>query len=428
MPPDTPTRIVFVEGNVDGTIGGSYFSLLFLLEGLDRARFEPIVVFHREHALLDRFRKAAADVKVMEWHRPFHFAVLKTARAKQLPLLFAPLRAVQSVINFGRFLQTALENMRLLMDVRPALLHLNNSVTRGHEWILAARLTGTPTVVHERGINDEISWMSRLFAGGHAAVICISEAARVNLERHRISVGRLWVIENGLDPARVIARRTPEEVRRTLGIAPHRRLIAVIGNIKRWKGQDVMVRALPAIAARVPDVLCLLVGAASDADMYYKRRVDGFIAELGMEAHVLYTGYTPNVADYLGAVEIAVHTSVTPEPFGRVLLEAMAMHKPVVGSRDGAVPEIVVDGETGYTVEPNNPAELADRILRLLEDPERARAFGDAGRRRLEARFHVSRNVEKTMALYEHLLGRAPDGAPRRWLSLIRRPPTGHRP
>jgi glycosyltransferase involved in cell wall biosynthesis len=83
----------------------------------------------------------------------------------------------------------------------------------------------------------------------------------------------------------------------------------------------------------------------------------------------------------------------------------MAMHKPVVGSRDGAVPEIVVDGETGYTFEPNNPDELADRVIRLLEDPARARAFGEAGRRRLDQSFHVSRNIALTMALYDRLLG-----------------------
>ena len=111
-------------------------------------------------------------------------------------------------------------------------------------------------------------------------------------------------------------------------------------------------------------------------------------------------------------MDVAVHTSITPEPFGRVLLEAMAMHKPVVGSRDGAVPEIVVDGETGYTFEPGNPEPLAARILDLLEHPDRARAFGEAGYRRLVDEFHVDRNVERTMAVYQAV--RPPTPAPAR--------------
>jgi glycosyltransferase involved in cell wall biosynthesis len=95
---------------------------------------------------------------------------------------------------------------------------------------------------------------------------------------------------------------------------------------------------------------------------------------------------------------------VTPEPFGRVLLEAMAMRKPVVGSRGGAVPEIVVDGETGYTFAPGDSGELAARILDLLEHPDRARAFGEAGYQRLVDEFHVDRNVERTMAVYARVL------------------------
>jgi glycosyltransferase involved in cell wall biosynthesis len=124
-----------------------------------------------------------------------------------------------------------------------------------------------------------------------------------------------------------------------------------------------------------------------------------------VERNVLLTGYCPNIANILALAEIAVHTSVAPEPFGRVLLEAMALRKPVVGSRAGAVPEIVVHGQTGFTFTPGNPEELAGHILDLLADPARARAFGDAGYQRLVSHFHVRANVERTTAVYEKLLG-----------------------
>jgi glycosyltransferase involved in cell wall biosynthesis len=82
----------------------------------------------------------------------------------------------------------------------------------------------------------------------------------------------------------------------------------------------------------------------------------------------------------------------------------MAMRKPVVGSRGGAVPEIVVDSETGYMFTPGDSVELAARILDLLEHPDRARAFGEAGYQRLVDEFHVDRNVERTMAVYAGVL------------------------
>ena len=204
---------------------------------------------------------------------------------------------------------------------------------------------------------------------GLSAVICISEAVRANLLEHRVAAGNLRVIENGLDPAQVAPRSTPEDVRRSLGIDERSRVIGLVGNIKEWKGQEVVVRALPAIIARVPEVVCLFVGAASEPDRRYEARLRELISRLGLERHVVFTGYREHVADFLNVMEVPIHASILPEPFGRVLLEAMAMRKPMVGSRAGAVPEIIEHGVTGYTFAPGDSDELASYVIDLLERP-----------------------------------------------------------
>jgi glycosyltransferase involved in cell wall biosynthesis len=397
-----PQRIVYLEGNTDGTVGGSYFSLLFLVQGLDRRRYEPIVVFQREHTLWSRFEATAATRLVP---KPASFAFATRLRKGGWPgPLVLPLAVVQSALNALLFLVTAVRYSRVLRRERADLLHLNNSITRTHDWMLAARLAGIPCVVHERGINDRFPFPTRRLAPKLAAIFCISRAVHDNLVAHGFAPGTLHTVANGLDPAEVAPARPPEEVRAALGIAPDRPIVGVVGNIREWKGQEVLIRALPAIRARVPGIACLLVGHATAGDAAYMARIQQHIDAHGLGPHVFLTGYTTNVADYLRVMDVAVHTSITPEPFGRVLLEAMAMRKPVVGSRGGAVPEIVVDGETGYTFTPGDAGDLAARILDLLEHAERARAFGEAGYRRLVDEFHVDRNVERTMAVYAKVL------------------------
>jgi glycosyltransferase involved in cell wall biosynthesis len=409
-----PARVVYVEGNTDGTIGGSYFSLLFLVQGLDRARYEPIVVFQREHALWSRF-EATAAVRLEPKPQPFRFASRARAATSPVRWLALPLGVLQSAANVLLFLATAGRYARLLRRERADLLHLNNSITRTHDWMLAARLARVPCVVHERGINDRFPFPTRALTPGLGAVFCISQAAYDNLRAHGFDARNLHTVPNGLDPAEVRPARSADAVRASLGIAADRPIIGVVGNVREWKGQDVLIRALPAIRARVPGIACLLVGTATHGDAAYMARINRRIADERLEPHVFLTGYTDNVADYLNVMDVAVHTSITPEPFGRVLLEAMAMRKPVVGSGDGAVPEIVAHGETGYTFTPGDPDDLAGKILDLLEHPARARDFGEAGHRRLIAEFHVDRNVERTCAIYDRVLsppGAAKEAAP----------------
>jgi glycosyltransferase involved in cell wall biosynthesis len=405
-----PARVVYVEGNTDGTIGGSYFSLLFLVQGLNRARYRPTVVFQRQHALWDRFA-ATADVRLEPKPEPFRFAARARRSSGPAGLLGAVLGPLQSVLNLLLFGVTAVRYARLLRREGADLLHLNNSITRAHDWMLAARLARVPCVVHERGINDRFPFPTRALAPRLDAVLCISQAAYDNLRGHGFDAATLHIVPNGLDPDEVRPARSPEDVRAALGIAADQPVIGVVGNVREWKGQEILIRALPAIRARVPGIVCLLIGTATEGDAGYMARINARIAADRLEPHVILTGYTTRVADYLQIMDVAVHTSITPEPFGRVLLEAMAMRKPVVGSGDGAVPEIVAHGVTGYTFTPGDPDELAARVLDVLLDPARARAFGDAGYRRLLDEFHIDRNVERTAAIYDRILVRPNSGA-----------------
>lgn len=399
-----PARILYCEGNVDGTIGGSYFSLLYLTEGLDRTRYEPLVAFHRETPFAANFARVNVPTRVVERPRPVRLAARNWEFVRRHGWLRVPLSLTQSGVNFARFWWTVIRLAGLLRRERIDLVHLNNATISNHHWMLAALLARVPCVTHERGVNYHFTALARWLAPKLAAIICISEASRQALVESRIGGDNLRVVHNGLDPDKVRPLRAAAEVRKMVGIADDSRVIGLVGNIRQWKGQEVVVRALPDILIRHPEVVCLLVGEAAEIDREYEHRVRAVAGELGVSSRIVFTGHADNVADFLNIMEVAVHASITPEPFGRVLLEAMAMRLPLVASRGGAVTEIVVEGATGLTFTPGNSAELAACVSALLDDSGRAAAMGAAGYRRLVEQFHARLNVERTMAIYDEIL------------------------
>jgi glycosyltransferase involved in cell wall biosynthesis len=392
-------RIVYVEGNVDGTIGGSYFSLLFLVSGLDRARFEPLVVFAADNSLVPRYNAAGIRTII---HAPPKPAVMR-----------GPLgRYLSKAVNFARgAILEPLQIAALLRRERIALVHLNNSIVRNHSWMIAARLAGVPCITHERGINPQFKVRDRRLARRLDAVICISAAVRENFIRLGLADLKLRTIHNGLDPAEMRVTRSPTEIREELRLPPGARVVGIVGNIKPWKGQDVVVRAVGLLRDEFPDVVCLLIGDTGPEESSYRKQLEETIGALGLNGRVLVTGFRKDIPNYINLLEIQIHASVLPEPFGRVLLEGMALSKPLVASGGGAVPEIVVDGETGLLFEPGNAESLAASLRALLKDGSRSAQAGRKGRQRLEAQFSIAHNVHETQALYDELLQGEPASA-----------------
>jgi glycosyltransferase involved in cell wall biosynthesis len=199
----------------------------------------------------------------------------------------------------------------------------------------------------------------------------------------------------------------PDVLRAAFGIDRDAVVIGMLGNIKLWKGQDTLIRAIARVREKFPLVRCVLVGDTSPYDREYAQSLHELVVSLGLDKHIVFTGFQANVADFLLMFDVVVHASVLPEPFGRVILEAMACRKPVIGSRAGAIPEIVEEGKTGLTFPPGDSERLAEAIVELIGDPQRIRHLGDNGFTRLVNEFHIARNVEATQRLYERMLGEA---------------------
>lgn len=399
--PGKPRKILYCESNVDGTIGGSHYCLLWLVQNLDRAAFTPLVVFYQKHSLLPRFEESAETMILPQPDAASWGAGARGALALALGVL-------RRGVNVLKFLRRVARYVSFLKQHDIALVHQNNSITRHHDWMLAALVAGVPCIAHERGINRHFSWLDRQFARRLKLIIPVSRAIVDFMVPGGVAPDNIRVLYDGLDPARVEPQRTPEALRREYGLRPGQPVIGIVGNVRVWKGQETVVRALFDVLKVHPDVVCFFVGASTPGDKPYQDKLDAMIAEAGIGDSVRFTGFQADPASFVNLMSIVVHASIEPEPFGMVVLEAMAQRKPVVGSRAGGPVEMIVDGQTGYTYPPGDHAELARMLIELLSAPERAAAMGDAGYRRLIESFSVQQYMSGIHAVYHSILDLRP--------------------
>ncbi|MBX3703153.1 MAG: glycosyltransferase family 4 protein [Steroidobacteraceae bacterium] len=391
-----PARVFYVEGNSDGTVGGSFILMMDLILGLDRSRFEPIALFRFENFVAERLRASGVEVIIDPPRVPFTFRSTWAAR------LLAP---VKKMINFfGGFVAPALRYAAFLRKHRIQLVNLNNSITRNHPWMVAALLTRTPCVTHEMGINPSYSPLSRFLGRRLDAVISLSHAIHDAMKARGADLPNVVVIHCGIDVTRYAQRESPEELRRKHAIPEGAPVIGVVGNLRYWKGQETIVRATGILRLKYPELRCILAGADTPADRAYVEGLRTAIEDLGIQRNVLFVGFQDNAIDYMRLMDVVAHTSVSPEPFGIVTLEAMSLGKPLVSTTIGGPAEVVVNGVTGLLVEPGKPELLAAAIARLLDDRQAAAEMGERGRQRLHDEFSLEKNLRRTLEVYERVL------------------------
>jgi glycosyltransferase involved in cell wall biosynthesis len=375
-------------------VGGSDVSLLGLVERLDRRRFAPVVALPADGPLVPRLRDAGCRVLIVD-----RMIKLTTRRGWR--------HAARFLLNYpgavGRL-------VRIVADEQVDLIHTNT--IHNPYGIGAAIVSRRSHVWHVR----EIVWQSgvvrrleRLLARLSDRVIVTSEAVG-DLFRNRS--GRLAAnvrrIPNGVDLGAFAIGGSGAAVRAALGTPAEAPLAGVVCRLDAWKGVDVFLRAAARVREALPAARFVVVGGAIEGQDAYAHELEALACALGLNDALRFTGWRygpPDMPEVYAALDLLVLPSRQPEPFGLVLLEAMASGLPVVATDRGGPREICVDGETGLLVPPGDPDRLADAMRALLDDPARARAMGQAGRHRAEANYDLRNTVRAIEGQYEELLG-----------------------
>ncbi|MBM3464190.1 MAG: glycosyltransferase [Armatimonadetes bacterium] len=237
------------------------------------------------------------------------------------------------------------------------------------------------------------SWLIALaaFLGNRACarVIANSRATAGSFVRAGGWPDRLRVVYNGIDASEFEV--APAEIARD-----GKFLVGLFGRLAPWKGQHVLLEAL----ALAPDVDAIVVGDALFGEDAYAAK----IRRLADQSRVRLLGFRPDAYALVRACDAIVHTSVAPEPFGRVVVEGMLAGRPVVAAAAGGVPEIVEDGVSGLLVPPGDAAALAAALGRLRDDPALCKRLGEAGRRHAMAHFSLRAMLAGVESVVEEVL------------------------
>jgi glycosyltransferase involved in cell wall biosynthesis len=304
----------------------------------------------------------------------------------------------------------ALAVRRHARAVQADLVHAN-SIRAGLTAGMAARLGGPPAISHVRDClpPGRVSSLTRRLVSSMSAVVLANSrhtAARFAVDgtRAAVLVAHSPIDLRQFDPARVdrIAARD------RLGLAPSDVALGVIGQLTPWKGQDDAVRATAEVRRVHPDVRLLLAGSAKFVsgatrhdNLAYVRRLEELVEQLGLREHVSFLGERDDVPELMRALDVLLVPS-WEEPYGRAVVEAMAMGVPVIATEVGGPAEIIRDGE-GVLLPPRRPELWARELVPLIRDPQARAALGEAGRARASA-FGVEAHVADVIAVYAEAL------------------------
>jgi glycosyltransferase involved in cell wall biosynthesis len=386
-------RVLYVNHTAE--VSGAERSLLDLIKGLPDF-VEPLLATPEGRLTEEATRRGIPTTKIAG-----------TAGSLKLHLARTPRALAEIGVTAGEIRLAARRH-------RAVLIHAN-SVRAG----VALGLThsSAATIVHVRDClpPGRVSATTMRLVAAAATTVVANSAYTADSVRQLAPSAALEVVHNPVDlerwdPARidrVHARARLQEVR------PRALLLGVVAQLTPWKGQDTAIAALDLLRRQGIDAHLLLIGSAKFLSPSARFDNETYVAELHqqvatarLEDRVSWLGERDDVPELVSALDVLLLPS-WEEPFGRALIEAMALRVPVVATSVGGPPEILSDGVEGFLVEPRDPTAWAGAIRRIAESPTLGRRMGRAGRLRVEGAFSLERHVNAMLDVYERTLGRA---------------------
>jgi len=346
--------------------GGGELALLNLMQQGNNSGIIWVVVFLENGPMVKQVRKMGIEAQV-----------IVSNRLRDVP------RTVATIFSIALLIR--LRNIDLVLG------WMNQGQLYGSP---AAFLAAVPSVWFQHGIPLVPGWGDRMATRLPAAGILTCSRAGAAAQAAIAPSRPLRVVYPGVeldrfDPSSLPA---PADMRRTLGMPVSGPLIGIVGRLQHWKGMHVLIAAMPEILATHPDAHCVIVGGPHAPEPEYPASLTAQISTLGLETKVTMVGLQPNVPEWMQAMDVIVHAS-DHEPFGIVVIEAMALGKPTIAGNTAGPTEIITDGVDGLLTPFEDAPALAHAVKRYLGDPAFAAQLGVAGRERAQE-FSTARYAE----------------------------------
>lgn len=400
-----PLKVLFLSSCVRG--GGAGYSLYYLLKHLDRDVIEPLVVVPDAGIFAERFAELGVEVVV-----PKRFPE-RTAQ-QRFGVQNRATDALSYAWNLADSVWLVPSLIGLIKQHQVDLVYCNNMMVKPLG-APAAQLADVPCVLHVRNLHEKrfaIGLYCDTVARLPAVQLVIANSSASAVPYRRAVPQKVVVVHNGVDLSEYSRDAVPRgTLRAQLGAAADEPLVLFTGNLIPRKGVDVLLRAFAQVLPEVPTARLAIAGRVPiGSPVDYRARYQALAVELGIAARAHFLGFVADVPPLVADADALVLPSLQ-EPFGRSIIEAMALGAPVVASRVGGIPEILEDGQDGLLVAPGDVGELASALRQVLSDADLRDALRRRALQKVRARFDVA---VLTRDMQELLLSAAQ-----------RKPPTG---
>jgi len=320
---------------------------------------------------------------------------LQAARLGELNLPIMELN-LSSEFDLGSLFALA----RIIRRFQPQIIHAHDSRTLGLAALLRATGWGIKIVAARRvafSIRRNPLWKFK-YSYQANRVIAVSSYVRDLLIREGLQQGQVEVVYDAVDKIPVESKTYRANSRQRLGVTDAEFVIGCVGQFTSEKGQEFLIQAYTEILDKYPDCRLALVG---DGDLYWK--CQKLLERLGLGHSVILTGFVSDLDTLLPALDLLVHPALI-EGFGSVLLKAMAHRIPICASRTGGIPELVIEGETGFLFPPGNPKGIVQAVFRARQEPVLANQQVECALSRIRSNFLVDRMVADTSQIYSNVM------------------------
>jgi glycosyltransferase involved in cell wall biosynthesis len=357
---------------------GAERALLLTIRGLERNRYRPYVLVGTEGELIQQLREAGVPCSVIDFR----------TTDKRHPLAFA--KSVWRIVRIAR-------------AQKAAILHANE-VPIFQPCGYAARLLGIPAICHVR-FPEGASGFEWFLKPGFTRALFVSDYLRRygETEAPQVFAGRSETVYDGVAMPATLDDDQRQSLRKELGLYTGHPTVGLAGQVAEVKGIWDFIEAARLLIAKGVTATFVVVGDDLKGRGRLRREMERRVQELGLDSWFRFTGFRTDASTLVQLFDVVAVPSHI-EPLGNATLEAMAAGRPVVGSRVGGIPEMVVEGETGLLVPPKQPDQLAAALERLLASPELGQKFGAAGRERARTAFSIDRHAAQIQAIYDSLV------------------------
>lgn len=401
---NVPKRILYVENGIG--YGGAIICLRHLVRNLDRSKYTPMVVTGRTGPHYQEIAQEALWRHIPDRHIDIvgmHRAIDLANWPDKIPgLCFVINQILARTDDIANFLPFFVRLLWTAWRFKADLIHANNEPLCNRAALLVGKILNIPTVCHVRGDQDGSRLMKWAFTLPDRFISVSHWVAKNMQEKLQVPANKINVIYDGIELEKLNLKAEGHEFRDHYQIREHDFAIGLIGLLMQWKGQELFLDAAKYLKDKIPNLKMMIIGGTPDECKSYESSLRQRVLNEQLEDIVVFTGHLSKMEPVYNGLDVVVSASTSPEPLGTVVIECLAMGRPLLGPNHGGAAEMMEHSKTGLLFTPRDALSLAEQIEAYYNDDQLRSTLGQNARMHALKTFDVSTHVNKIQKVYEN--------------------------